>query len=435
MTRTVSNACKRFILVAIGFSSFATPVSLRAETLARAVQLGLQESPSVRKALAEASISFHEIAEAKSDRRPQVYVDATGGAAFRDRSIDGVQTGTGDTLLSREARVTIQQIVFDFGASRALVESADLRNQFHTMLVEDVKLEQALQIAETYIELFRLRGKVGEIRKHIVELTKDRDLAIEQSVADSNATALVIDSRIDSAKFDLSALDARILALSDRFRLLTTLDPGASMAMSRVPANLGGHVSIVETPKVRAAELAIKSSERDITAARRDMLPKFYVEGRGGLGQNVLGIEGQDNEWSGLGVFRWTPYLGGRKQAILDQQSSKFEADLAAKEEVIRSIRDSINLAQREIDGAGTRLRASRVASSGVAEALSKYQELLTTGDADGRRVGVLNLTNTRSEALSIKLNEVDARMDAYLHAVRGLAAGGTLIRYFESEK
>ena len=414
-------------VVTLSVAAVVLPGPSRASSLTEAIRKGIAKSPVVKEAIAEASGSFAEINEVRANRRPQVEFESTWGAAFRDRSIDGIQTGTGETLLSRDARLTIQQIIFDFGASEALVESADLRNQFHALLVEDTREEQALTIAETYLQLYLLRLQSRAVRKHIRELADLRDRAEASEDAEGETPAIVIQGRLVNMKSKLAQFDARIDALSSRFELLTTMRADGSMSLGRLPSSLKEKVSVYESPRVRAAELAIRSSEKNVTAARRDVLPKLYFEGRGGVGENVLGIEGSDDEWAALAVVRWPLYQGGRKKAVIDKQLAALEKDLAAKERVIQAIVDEVSVAQAELNGAVERQRQSRQGAAELRDARDRYEESL---DAGSKNVGLLNLVSTAQEILNSDLEAYSAMADSYLSSARGMTAAGQFLEY-----
>lgn len=406
--------------------------SLFGEDLPNAVKLGLNKSPAVKKAIAEATSAFFETKEVKSDRRPQLFVESSGGRAFRDRSIDGVQTGTGETLTSRDARISLQQLLFDFGASKALVKSAQYRNQFKEMLVEDMREEQALKICETYVNVYRSRCQINSINEQIRYLnqylaTARQDLNVSDQ--ETLPQILIIESRVESAKGLLAMHQGRLNIMKARFKMLTTLNPDGKMKMCRVPTNLATCVNYLQSPRVKAADLAIRSSEQNMFAAQRDRLPKIYFEGRTGWGVNVLGIDGGDDEWSTLAVARWPIMEGGRKMATINKQGAEIDKDMAAKQEVIDSIKESVESAQFQLNSSLKRRQSAEAAKNKLVAALAEFDR-----EKEVKQVGVLNLVNARSELLTANITSTDALFDQYLAAFSGLESSGGLLRYLGIE-
>ncbi|MDF1813600.1 MAG: TolC family protein [Verrucomicrobiales bacterium] len=402
-----------------------SPVS--AQNLKDAVRNGLCESPSVRKAVAEAEKSFHEITETRADSKPQLFLDSSAGAAYRDRSLDGLTTSSGETLLSREVRFTVRQILFDFGTNRLLGESAELRNEFQNLLIRDVKERQARLIAETYLEVYKLRLQSNSVKRHLSDLGDILDDARSLEAVDGREQSVLLEGRVISTKGNLAEIVARLRGLDHRFKLLTTMDCGGSMQLTKMPTCICDHVDFCDSPRVKAADLAIRVSETNVIAARKDKLPKLYLEGRSGLGENVSGIDGADNEWSALLTLRWSPYDGGKQNAVIAQNLAEVDKDIASKDDVLLSIKDTVGIAQAELDGAIERRAKLGDAHRKMREGINLYQEKI---DAGGKGITLLGLANAHREALSVELDSIDALVDSYIAAVRGLEASGGLLKF-----
>lgn len=407
----------------------ALGLSAHGQTLRDAIEKGICHSPAVKKAVATATKSLHEISEVRADRRPQLFLDSSAGAAFRDRSIDGLATSNGDTLLSREVRFSVRQILFDFGTTQMLGESAELRNQFQNLLICDVKERQARLIAETYLEVYRYRLQSNAVRRHLGHL--DVILSDAKTLEDVHGKeeSVILEGRLISTRGKLAEIVARLKGLDNRFKLLTTMESTGSMQLTKMPTSICDHVKFEESPRVKAADLAIQVSQANLAAARKDKLPKIYFEGRSGIGENVSGINGSDDEWSALLTFRWSPYDGGRKNAVIAQNMAELDKDAASKDDVLLSIKDTVGLAQAELNGAIERRAELVRALRKMNEGISLYSEKI---DGGGKGVNLLGLANARREALTVELDSIDALVDSYVAAVRGLEAAGGLQCYLK---
>jgi len=402
-----------------------------AQTLKDGVAQGLCHSPSVKKALAEADRSLHEIDRVGAGSLPQVSIDTSGGAAFRNRSIEGIQVANGDTLLARQARITIEQILFDFGTNRLLAESAVLRNEFQKLLIEDVREQQAGLIGETYLEVFKNRLESKVLEDHLSTLLKILEKARSLEVEEGKDDSLVLEGRILAARSKLAEVVARIKGLDTRFKLLTTMDCSASMGLVKIPTSICDHVDILGSPRVRAAELAIKVSEANIQASQKDRLPKFFFEGASGIGENVAGISGSDKEWGALITMKWDVFDGYRKKAIINQNMAELDKDLAAREDVILAIKDAVGTNQEELNGAIKRRSQLLAAKGKISEVLKLYQGKLDAGE---KKATLLGLANNHREYLALELDSISALIGGYQAAVRGMVAAGGFLEYLGLE-
>ncbi len=402
-----------------------------AQTLKDGVEKGLCHSPSVKKAIAEASRSFHEITRVRAGTLPQASLDTSGGAAFRNRSIEGLQVANGDALLSREARFTIDQILFDFGTNRLLTESAVLRNEFQRLLIEDVREQQAGLIAETYLEVFKNRLELKVIEAHLSTLLKILEDARNLEVEEGKDDSLVLEGRVLMARSKMTEVMAKMKGLETRFKLLTCMDGTAGMGLVKMPTSICDHIDIMESPQVRAAELAIKVSEANIQASRQDKLPKFYFEGESAIGENVAGISGSDKEWGALITMKWNVFDGYRKKAIVCQNMAELDKDLAAREDVILAIKDTVGSNQEELNGAIKRRTQLLEARGKISESLKLYKAKLEAGE---KKATLLGLANNNREYLAIELDSIGALISGYQAAVRGMVAAGGFLEYLGIE-
>jgi outer membrane protein, adhesin transport system len=417
----------RASLTIIALGTLHPWVQLGAQTLKDGVEKGLCHSPSVKKALAEAAKSFHEIDRVSAGSLPQVSLNTRGGAAFRNRSIEGLQVANGDGLLARDARITIEQILFDFGTNRLLTESAVLRNEFQKLLIEDIREQQAGLIGETYLEVFKNRLESKVMEDHLSTLLKILKDAKNLEVEEGKDDSLVLEGRILTARSKLAEIVARIKGLDTRFQLLTCMDGTAGMGLVKMPTSICDHVDILESPRVKAAELAIKVSEANIQASRQDRMPKFYFEGVSGIGENVGGINGSDKEWGALITMKWNVFDGYRKKAIICQNLTELDKDVAAREDVILSIKDAVASNQEELNGAIKRRSQLQEAKGKIGEALKLYQAKLEAGE---KKATLLGLANNNREYLAIELESINALISGYQAAVRGMVAAGGFLEY-----
>ena len=60
--------------------------------------------------------------------------------------------------------------------------------------------------------------------------------------------------------------------------------------------------------------------------------PRLLFRGTGSLGEDVLGVEGRDNEASALVVLQWDLFDGWRRKGLMEQAVAEIDRQNAADE-------------------------------------------------------------------------------------------------------
>ncbi len=408
-------------------------VSAHSQTLTEAVRAGVSDSPVVREAMERIQISMAEVDIAKSALMPKVSMQASGGAAYRDRSLDGEQTGNGDTLFSRSGLLTIEQLLFDWGMTKHQIRSAEMRQQFTDLLSESVRLEQGMEITGTFLELLKSRRQLQVLDSQLAYLDSMLEKAGNREGLDGKTQSAIIKGRVATVKGQRVQLGGRVKSLEERFRILTTLDPGA-LAMPSVPSSLGAYNSPEKNPRYQAARVAIDTAETNVAALERDLKPKLFLNMSGGLGQDVLGITGPDNSYAALAVVRWDLFEGGKKRAAIQKARSEANRDRAAQDSVDRNFRDAYAVAKETAQANWERLAELSQSVVELEGVLGELEAEADSGTPEGKRVSLVNLVQTRSEIARNELEAVDAEISAAIASFQALEAAGVLLEYLNVE-
>ena len=217
-------------LAAVAAGLFLTAYgSSSGQSLSQSLTLMLEYEPELAAAGSDLDASRREIGIARSERLPSLTISGSTGYATRDRSLDAVVSGAGETLLSRQIGLSVQQLLFDFGAARTRTHVAKHNARAREMLTNGMIESRAVDLAEVYLEVLRARDQIAEAEKNIAthdviaEKLRER-VANGQSEAD---LALVV-GRIGLAK---TSLDTQRLSLElaeravSNFLLVSPLKP------------------------------------------------------------------------------------------------------------------------------------------------------------------------------------------------------------------
>lgn len=405
--------------------------SLGAEplTLNTAVSTGLTRSPAAMEALSQVRRAAAERNVALSALLPQIDIEASSGAAFRERLIDGSSLGTGRNQFAQSAQTMLEQLLFDWGATTRLVKSAALRQKVADQMTLDAQNRIALAIAETYAGILQTREQIAELQR------LERDLMDKKSKAEAAAgkapgakqQVVLIESRIVDAKTNRIQAAGNLKSLEARFRILTTLEPAmlAGLPDLRLPSLEDARHS---SPLLVANRLALDASKVSIEAAQRGRLPKFYADVNFGVGQNVGGVSGPDNFYSALAVGRWTPVSGGRNLALVEQARADVDRDASALEASDDLLEDALELAKATISAEKQRMSSMRGLVSELEQSLRDVEDSARTGGSSpAEKTNWLTVAQTHAELSRARIGVIGAEYDQKLAAFRALSSAGGL--------
>jgi adhesin transport system outer membrane protein len=135
--------------------------------------------------------------------------------------------------------------------------------------------------------------------------------------------------------------------------------------------------------------------------------PRFYLEGRGTIGQDVDGIEGRDNSASAMIVMSWDLFDGGRRKAEIQQASADIERQDAITQEVLDTLRQDAAAHWADYTSAGYRLDLLRKYSKSLKGTVGLYREQFDLGTRP-----LLSMLDIQNEVTSANIRIADEERD-----------------------
>lgn len=390
-------------------------------TLEDAITSALAQDPTIAKVHADVSEAVGFAKEVKADLLPQLSIEGRAGLANRDRGTTG-----GDTDFSRRASITGHQHIWDGGFNWYRWQDAKQRVEAQERLVKAQRETTAIGTVESFLDVIRARRQIGFAKQSVDAHGKVLDLAKKRAQAAGNQA----DIELSSARYDLARtlLLERELALKQAeaaFVRWVGRKPPADLVVPKTPdvASLNDI-----DPKQNFHYLAALKQQEAATLEKKSLEkrygPKFFLEATAGLGQEVLGTRGQDNDASVLIVGSWEIFDGGRRKGQVEQAAADIERQLAIINETLVLLNQDINARWEDYRTISQRLDILRNYAGALGKTVSLYQQQFDLGTRP-----LLSLLDIQNELISASIRIADGERDRTFLGYRLLFFGGRLIR------
>jgi adhesin transport system outer membrane protein len=158
--------------------------------------------------------------------------------------------------------------------------------------------------------------------------------------------------------------------------------------------------------------------------------PKVYLDAGGSVGEDVSGIQGQDDEVRALLTFSWDLYTGGSRRATQRREywqvQKAEELVVAAKEEAVYRLQ----LLRKEAEGSQSSVKSLGDYVNRLEGVLADYRERFKVG-----RQELLNILDIESELYNARSRLIDAKFNAETSAYRIAGAEGHLATQMLTEE
>jgi adhesin transport system outer membrane protein len=401
------------------------------QTLSEAIQLMLDYEPELLAAERDtlSAEKDHEIA--KAELRPHVTANGLAGYTQRDRSVDGLSRSDGDALFSRQLGVSLRQLLYDGGMTSKQTKSAEHSWKAQEFLERGHIESRVVDLTEVYMEVIRTGRQVDLAKENVENHRKMRDKLKERAQnGGSRADVALVEGRLGLAVNSQQTQQlARNIAVS-RFERLVGRRPSV-LDYPAIPA-LGDsleQVNLANNWNFLAANQALAAAMEKAEMMKGNRMPKLYLDLGASKGQDIQGIEGEDDELRAYIVGSWDLYRGGANKALRDRedlQVQKFQ-------ELLRSAdlerRHQTDILWQERQGSLVSVETLETYSTELKSVASDYQEQFSIG-----RQELLNILDVQSEYYSARSKLLDARFDADMGVFRLLGVQGLLTTLFVGE-
>lgn len=258
----------------------------------------VRRHPSLGESLATQEEAVAALQQAEETQRPSVDASITSYRVLaRDFSNDPFNIIERSRPIQRtDATLSVQQLLFDFGASEARIAAAGARLRGVTEEQAGEADRIALSAVAAWYDLFGYRALVELTRAFLVGQRGLR-LSIQERIrlgASAEGDLARVDSYIAQGEIRLAQYQRRLAAAEARFRELTGSPPPPGLERAPTPeldiaTRDDAAVAALDVPAVRAAEAYAAGARYEAGAADADRLPQVTAgvdAGRYGVFEN-----------------------------------------------------------------------------------------------------------------------------------------------------
>ncbi|HEU4369732.1 MAG TPA: TolC family protein [Methylomirabilota bacterium] len=390
----------------------------RALSLEEAVAIALETQPQIQARLYDYMAAAHRVDQAFSALLPQLTGSWTAARAQNVGVTSGSPTITGFADNSR-ARVTLSQVLFDFGKTFASTEAARRLAEFAQ---EDVELQRqliTLTVKESFININFARRLI-RVQEQAVERA-DLNLRSARGFFEvgTRPKSDVARAEVDVANARVDLIRARNAERLARVALNTAMGIAADtptevqdnlvyQAMTIDRGQLLGQ-ALAQRPEYKQARLRVSEAEARARRAVRDFFPD--INGVGSYG----GARSDFSEvWELRLELSWSIFDGGNRLARFRETKVLIDAAQARVKATELDISREVEQAQLNVSEAQERIGAAQTA---VASAQENFR--LAQGRFDAGVGTILELTDAQLFLTQAQNTEAQALADYRIAVAR----------------
>jgi outer membrane protein TolC len=397
-------------------------------TVDEAVSFALEAQPQILARLADYAAARARVAQAFSPLLPQLTGtwNAQRDQAVTNNSAFGPQAGQARTFwtTTTSARVSLSQILFDFGKTAAATEVArkNAEVSFQNIELQRQQLVDTIKEAYTNIVFAQRLIKVQE------QALQRADLNLRSArgffEVGTQPRSVVTRAEVDVANAKVAIIQARNAASLARVALNTAMGIAADAPtqvidnLAYVPVSIDQSTLLREAlshrPEYRQAQLTVEAAEATVKQSMRNFLPT--VTGGAFYG----GARPEFNEIWELSVgLSWTLFDGGNLIARYREARANLDAAQARVKASELSIGQEVEQARLSLTEAEERIQAAKVAVESAQENFRLAQGRFDAGvgtilEVTDAQLALTQAQNTEAQALA-DFRIAQARLDRAL--------------------
>ena len=401
--------------------------SASAAGLRDSIATSINENPVVKRAMSAYLAVTEEVREAQAGYYPSI--DATLGYGYEWTKTSGID----DVELNRrEARLNVNQMLFDGFATRSEVERQEARMRSAMANLRDVSEDYVLEAGRAYLELLRREQLLNSANEtllnhvRIYEQIKRRSesgmgslSAIQQAegrLALAEVNALAAENNMRDAKANYQ----RIFGVAPDENLEPVDEMVAPLPETLEQAQLE---STENHPVMAVAQADIEAAIAQREAAESRLYPRLDLEIERRWDDNLDGQPGPNEDLTAMLRLRYNLYNGGEDAARVRRSEHQLGEAQAIQRDAMRQARQSLDLSWNAYEILGRQMEFLSEHLDASQRTRDAYQKQFDIGQRT-----LLDLLDTENEVFSARNQLVEAQIDHQIAQIRVLNATGSLL-------
>ncbi|MGQ9488106.1 MAG: TolC family protein [Armatimonadota bacterium] len=399
-------------------------------TLQDSIRIALQNSRTLRTVLQDERKANARVREAKGAGYPQLDVSAnyrrldrvpkakfpsfdpvTGTFTFSEIEIQPIDSGT--------ATVSLSQVVDISGLVRTATDAASLYSRIANLDVQRTRNEIVLQVKQSFYDVLRAQELVkvaeealqnAQIRRKLAQAAVEAGVSPKLDVMRADAAVAAAQQAVITARNALQLAKAAFNnVLGRRVDEPVELLPGDEPLPQQVDFAQCLQEALNHRPEVVQASLGVSLAEKQVTAARRDILPTLVVRGQWDFNLKTSTFQPRESSFTTIAALQFKIWDSGQTRGRVEQARADVDKAKIAVENVregialevrnaylnLQEAREKVSTAEKGVQAATESLRVARVRyEAGVSTQLELSDAELAYTQAEQ------NLVNARYDLL-----------------------------------
>lgn len=386
------------------------------------------QSPEVQQALQGYAAVIQEIRQARAGYYPTLDATLGYGYEWTDK-----ENGTQDEELNRrEARLNLNQMIFDGFATRSEVQRQQARAASRASNYKDTAQRYVLASSRAYLEVQRREQLLQLAKESLYNHVKLYDQIRRRSESGMGTLASLqqAEGRLALSEVNMLAAENNLRDAQANYRRIVgqpvpeSLEPFDSSTLT-LPATLEDAVAkgLANQPVASLAQADVEAATAQRDAAKSRMYPRLDFELERRWDENIDGVEGDDEDLTAMLRLRYNLFNGGADKARIRQTEHQIGEAQAIHRDAQRQIRESVELSwnaheilQRQLVHLEKHVRSSE-------DTRNSYKKQFDIGQRS-----LLDLLDTENEVFSAKNQLAEARVDSQVAKLRILTGTGELL-------
>jgi outer membrane protein TolC len=416
-------------------------------TLHDAIQMSLEKHPVVEASTSQTRAAESRIAIARSGYLPRlnysesfarsdnpvfVFSSLLTQHQFGESNFQIGPLNRPDFLNNFQSQVNVEQTVFDWGATRAQVRTAELGRSASQEQERRVRMELITRVVRAYYGAVLAQASLDVARESVKSATADAERAQAVREAGMSTDSDVLSIRVHQASVREQEIrrsyDVQVALAALNEALGLPLETAHTLTSRLDARKLGADaVAAYETaaaanrPEVKQTELAAQMAEQQASAARSALLPQFGVRGAFEANRQEFIRKGGAN-WLIAASMRWNLFDGFASRARIAEASASLQTARAQQRQANSGVRLEVHKAWADARAAEERIA---VATSAVTQAEESLRIIKNRYDAGLTTVN--DLLRNETALLDARTRRLAAIYDQRVAAVHLELAAGTL--------